>query len=94
MHAVMLGNLEAVRWLISRGASLELKSEIGETALSLATSNETAGIFQFLNSCPRKYPIAYYYSDLQAHDVVQNEDLVMKDYLVSLGLVDPYDCDF
>lgn len=94
MHAVTIGNLDAVRWLISRGASLEHKSKIDETALSLATSNETAAIFQVLIACPRKHPIAYYYSDLKAQLVVESEELVMKDYLVSLGLVDPYECDF
>src|SRR5579872_3959687 len=64
MHAVMLGNLDVVRWLVEHGASLEPKNVNEETALSLATSNERAAIFQFLMKIPRKEPIDYYYDDL------------------------------
>jgi ankyrin repeat protein len=89
-HAVMLGHLEVVKWLVQHGASLELKNVNGETALALATSNEKAAIFQFLISLPRKHPIDYYYDDLTAQELYENKELVMRSHLISLGLRERY----
>ena len=88
MSAVRLKNLEMVRWLVESGASLEPKNEHDETALALATSNEAAAIFQYLIAQPRKHSINYYYDDFLAYSIVTSSDLVMKDYLVSLGLTE------
>jgi ankyrin repeat protein len=91
MHAVTLGNLDVVRWLVEHGASLEFKNDNEETALALATSNEKAAIFQYLIKIPRKHPIDYYYDDLAAHELMNNEELVMRDYMIGLGLTRRFD---
>jgi ankyrin repeat protein len=88
MHAVMLGRLDVVKWLVQHGASLESKNINGETALTCATSNEKAGIFQFLISVPRKHPIDYYYDDLTVQSICEDKELVMRHYLLSLGLAE------
>jgi len=90
IHAVMLGDLDLVKWLVQRGANLELKNNNGETALATATSNEKAGTFQFLISLPRKHPIDFYYDDLTAQDIYDDKELVMREYLISLGLSERY----
>jgi ankyrin repeat protein len=89
-HAVMLGKLDLVKWLVERGASLDLKNVNGETALTVATSNEKAGIFQFLISLPRKHPIDYYYDDLSSQGIYDDRELVMRSHLISLGLTERY----
>ena len=86
INAVMLGEIDVVKWLVQHGAILEPKNVNGETALVCATSNEKAGIFQFLIALPRKRPIDYYYDDLTADEVHENHELVMRDYLIGLGL--------
>jgi ankyrin repeat protein len=88
MHAVMLKNLGLVKWLVENGADLDLKNENEETALALATSNEAAAIFQFLIAQPRKHSINYYYDDFIAYSILTSDGLVMKDYLISLGLTE------
>ncbi|HTA95276.1 MAG TPA: ankyrin repeat domain-containing protein [Verrucomicrobiae bacterium] len=90
MSAVTLGELNVVKWLVQHGANLELKNVNGETALASATSNEKAGLFQFLILLPRKHPIDFYYDDLSAHDVFEDKDLVMRNYLISLGLTERF----
>ena len=89
-HAVMLGKLNMVKWLVQHGASLEPKNVNDETVLVYATSNEKAGIFQFLISLARKHPIDYYYDDLTAHQIFEHKELVMRDYLISLGLTERF----
>lgn len=86
LHAVMLSNLNLVKWLVQRGAILEPKNINGETALVHATSNERAAIFQFLISLPREHPIDAYYDDFTAQKIYDNEELVMRSYLIELGL--------
>jgi ankyrin repeat protein len=90
IHAVMLGQLDLVKWLVERGASLDPKNVNGETALAVATSNENAGIFQFLISMPRTHPIDYYYDDLRAQEIYDNGELVMRAHLINLGLTERY----
>jgi ankyrin repeat protein len=85
-HAVKLGYPELVKWLVQQGAILELKNVIDETPLALASSNESAAIFQFLISLPRKHPIDYYYDYLTAQKIYRDKDLVMRSYLIGLGL--------
>lgn len=89
-HAVMLGNLNTVKWLTQHGASLEPKNVNDETVLVCATSNKKAGIFQFLISLPRKHPIDYYYDDLTADQIFEDKELVMRAYLISLGLTERF----
>ncbi len=91
IHAVTLENLDVVKWLVEHGASLELKNDNEETALALATSNEKAAVFQFLIGFPRKHPIDYYYDDLTAHELMNNAELVMRDYLIRLGLTQRFE---
>jgi ankyrin repeat protein len=93
-HAVMLDYLDVVKWLVQHGAQLEPKNVNGETALAWATKNEKAAIFQFLISLPRKHPIDSYYSDLDAQDVFDDKELVMRSYLIGLGLTKRYGDDF
>ena len=81
----MVGPLDLVKWLAQRGASSDLKNANGETALALATSNEKAGIFQFLISLPRKHPIDCYYDNLTAQNIYDDKELVMRGYLISLA---------
>jgi ankyrin repeat protein len=90
-RAIMLGNLNLVKWLVQQGASLEPKDINGETALAYATSNEKAAIFQFLISLPRKHPIDAYYDDLTARGIYDNEELVMRSHLIELGLTKRFD---
>jgi ankyrin repeat protein len=90
IHAVMLGQLDVAKWLVQRGASWDSKNVNGETALALATSNEKAGVFQFLISLPRAHPIDYYYDDLTAQQIYDNHELVMRAHLISLGLSDRF----
>ncbi len=85
-HAVMLGDLELVKWLVAHRASLETKTENGDTALSVATENDRAEIFDFLIAQPRKEPIDYYYDDMTARQVHADETLVMRGKLIELGL--------
>ncbi len=86
MRAVQLGNLQMVKWLVDNGVSLNVKDVQGETALSLATSNEKKDIFELLISLPRQHPIDYYYDDLTAHEALNNPGLVMRSRLIELGL--------
>ena len=86
IHAVMMDYFEMVKWLIKRGASLELKTVNGDTALAVATSNEKARIFQLLISLPRQHPIDFYYDDLTAQEIYDDKELVMRGHLISLGL--------
>ncbi len=86
----MLGNLNTVKWLTQHGASLEPKNVNDETVLVGATSNEKADIFQFLISLPRKHPIDYYYDDLTADQIFEDNELVMRAYLISLGLTERF----
>jgi len=90
IHSVMLGNLDLAKWLVRHGANLELKNLNGETALATATSNEKAGIFQFLVSLPRKHPIDFYYDDLTAQHIYDDKELVMRGHLITLGLSERY----
>ena len=48
ISAATISRLETVKWLVARGANLELKTINQETALSWATSNENASVFQYL----------------------------------------------
>lgn len=86
IHAVMLNCFELVKWLVESGASLDLKTVNGDTALSSATTNEHAKFFQFLISKPRANPIDFYYDDDAAEDVFRNVDLVMRRQLINFGL--------
>jgi ankyrin repeat protein len=97
MHAVRLGYLQMVRWLIDHGASVDLRDGNEETALSSATTNATKDIFDLLISLPRKHPIDYYYDDLSAHEVLNSPSEVfdspsldMRDRLIQLGLSQRY----
>jgi ankyrin repeat protein len=85
-HAVMLGNLKLVEWLVAHGANLEAKTVNEDTALSRATENGRSEIFDFLIAQPRKEPIDYYYDDLMARQVHEDETLVMRGKLIELGL--------
>ncbi|NJM55430.1 MAG: ankyrin repeat domain-containing protein [Verrucomicrobiae bacterium] len=91
MHSVMLGNEELVRWLVLNGAALEPKNANGETALVMATDNEKQSIFRLLIALPRKHSIDFYYDDLSAQNVFQNESLAMRDELMRLGLSQRFD---
>lgn len=91
MHAVMLDHRELIKWLIEKGASLEAKNINGETALCWATKNDRAWAFKFLIGHPRKHPIDFYYDDLSAQDVYEDEELVMRNHLIQLGLTRRYD---
>ena len=91
MHAVRLGYLQMVKWLIEHSASIELRDENRETALSSATSNANEDIFNFLISLPRKHPVDYYYDDLSAQEILNSPDLTMKNRLIELGLTKRYD---
>lgn len=86
INAVILGDLELVKWLVSHGASLELKTENGDTAISLATENQTAAIFDVLIEQPRTEPIDFYYDDAMATQIYADETLVMRGRLIGLGL--------
>ena len=90
IHAVTLGHLDLVKWLVQHGSNLELKNVNGETALATATSNEKAGIFQFLVSLPRKHPVDFYYDDDTAQNIYDDKELVMRAHLISLGLSERY----
>jgi ankyrin repeat protein len=91
MHAVILHNLELVKWLTARGASLDFKTVNHDTALSYATSNKGAKIFDFLISLPRKNPIDFYYTDSDAQTVHTDTTLVMREQLITLGLTKRFD---
>lgn len=84
--AVILNDSDLVKWLVQRRANLEPKNCLGETALALATSNERAKIFQILIALPRKHPIDFYYDDLTAQNIFDDKELVMRDFLIGLGL--------
>lgn len=90
ISAVTLGDLNVVKWLTQRGASLEPKNVNAETALATATSNERASVFQFLISLPRKQPIDFYYDDLTAHQIFEDKELVMRSHLIRLGLTERF----
>lgn len=91
MHSVMLGYEELVHWLVLNGAALEPRNENGETALALATGNDKQAIFRLLIALPRKHSIDFYYDDLSAQSVFENESLAMRDELMRLGLSKRFD---
>jgi hypothetical protein len=39
----------------------------------------------------RKHPISFYYDNLSAEDVLDDEELVMRSYLIELGLTRRYE---
>jgi hypothetical protein len=86
MDAVQCGYLDMTRWLIGKGANLETKDSLEETALVKATENDRAPLFDFLIGLPRSHPIDFYYDDLSAHRVHDDKGLVMRDRLLQLGL--------
>ena len=90
ISAATISQLETVKWLVARGANLELKTINKETALSWSTSNENASVFQYLIKLPRCHPIDFYYDDVTGEIILRDKDLVMRDYLVSLGLSERY----
>ncbi len=89
-HAVMLNYLEMVKWLLAQGASISIKDENGETALSKSCWNEKAAIFGLLFSRVDKNYINDYFDDLEADRIHTDQELVMRDALVELGLRNPY----
>jgi len=91
MHAVMLGHRELAQWLIAKGASIEVKNCNGETVLCWATRNDRAWAFKLLIDLRRKHPIDFYYDDLSAQDVFDDEELVMRRCLIELGLTRRYE---
>ena len=91
MHAVMLDHRDLIKWLIERGAAIEPKNCNGETVLCWATRNDRAWAFKFLIDLPRKHPINFYYDDLSAQDVWDDEELVMRAHLIELGLARRYE---
>jgi len=86
MDAVVLGYLEMVKWLVGNGADINLKNNLGETALSKSAKNEHKKIFDFLLSLVNKENINFYFDDLSAQDVFDNKNLIMRDQLLSRGL--------
>lgn len=86
MDAVQCGYLDMTRWLIGKGADLETKDSLEETALVKATENDRAPLFDFLIGLPRTHPIDFYYDDLSARRVYDDKSLVMREQLLQLGL--------
>ena len=91
MHAVQLGYLDTVKWLVEHGADIDLKDESEETALSKATQNNRKEVFDFLLSLPRKQDINYYYDDLSAQTILNDTTLIVRAALISLGLKKRFD---
>ncbi len=91
IHAVMLDHRELIKWLIEKGAALEPKTCNGETVLCWATRHDGAWAFKFLINLPRKHPINFYYDNLSAQDVYDDEELVMRAHLIELGLTRRYE---
>lgn len=91
MHAVMLDHRDLIKWLIERGAAIEPKNCNGETVLCWATRNDRAWAFKYLIGLPRRQPIDFYYDDISAQDVWEDEELVMRAHLIELGLTRRYE---
>jgi ankyrin repeat protein len=85
MHAVILGYYDMAKWLVLMGADINFKDDLNETALSKAAQNESWRIFDVLISLAQK-DINFYFDDFTAQDVLNNNDLLMRDKLISLGL--------
>lgn len=91
MDVVQCGYLDMTRWLIGKGADLESKDSLEETALVKATENTRAPFFDFLIGLPRTHPIDFYYDDLSARRVYEDKGLEMRERLLQLGLTDLFE---
>ena len=65
MPAGELGYVELVKWLVKRGANIDLKDHMGETALSKSTRDNRKALFDALLSLPRKHDVNFYYKLFQ-----------------------------
>lgn len=89
-HSVLLNNLPMVKWLLANGAAIDLKDRNNETALSKSCHNEKAAIFETFLPHIKKININNYFSDLEADRIHSDQELVMRDALLEIGLRNPY----
>jgi ankyrin repeat protein len=90
MHAIQLGYGEMVELLIISGADYDIKNNCDETALSIAVKKKNRRLFEYLMGKTNR-GIQYYFSGLDAMEIIENPDVEFHDDLIQKGLINPFD---
>jgi len=90
LHSVRINNLEMALLLVNNDASVDLKDNNGESVVSELVLNNIEDLFYIvLKKCKR--PIQYYFSDLDAAEVCDNNKNKIRKFVIGLGLKNPFD---